>query len=212
MLIDFNKIMLMPETLNIENGSMTNMALDYYVINRIGQSGAAAVAAELGDYAHTVYKRLPETLARQHSGIDDRVMPSLLKHGEQYFNNIQNYGVPTWYEWRIQNWGTKWNAYDQSRDDENTIEFLTAWSGAPKLMERLSEQFPDLSLSYIYADEAWGNNVGEYEYESGECVYEHRPPNGSEEARGIAEELLGPREWDVEEENGDEGEGWDDEL
>ena len=37
-----------------------------------------------------------------------------------------------WYDWRLQNWDTKWDAYDVSIDDDDPenleISFNTAWS------------------------------------------------------------------------------------
>lgn len=38
----------------------------------------------------------------------------------------------SWYHWRLQNWGTKWNSYDFELYDESKsdlqVRFLTAWS------------------------------------------------------------------------------------
>lgn len=31
-----------------------------------------------------------------------------------------------WYNWGVENWGTKWNAYEQSKEN-NSIIFETAW-------------------------------------------------------------------------------------
>ena len=208
MYIDFNKIRPMPESLNVESGSRNDRALDYYVINRIKQSDAAAVSMMLGDYTGNVFRRLPETLARKRYNYDADEMPELLNFGERLFNNIRNYGAPTWYEWSIQSWGTKWNAYDQERIDDNAIKFLTAWSGVPGLIQELSGQFPDVTMSYTFADENWGSNVGDFEFKNGECILDHQPPDNSPDARIIAEELLGPP---CSNEDEDE-EDWEDEV
>tara|TARA_R110002012_G_C11341918_1_gene578440 strand:- start:46 stop:501 length:456 start_codon:yes stop_codon:yes gene_type:complete len=38
----------------------------------------------------------------------------------------------SWYDWRLQNWGTKWNSYEFELYDESKsdlqVRFLTAWS------------------------------------------------------------------------------------
>ena len=49
--------------------------------------------------------------------------------GKQAYENIQQYGSPTWYEWCNKNWGTKWNAYScvELGKDDDTLEFFTAW-------------------------------------------------------------------------------------
>ena len=116
---------------------------------------------------------------------------TLYNLGKTAAENIANYGAKTWYEWCNREWGTKWNAYDQKKINDNTIEFQTAWAGVPELIEKLSNQFPELTISYMYADEDWGCNVGEYLFENGRCVNVHLPTNNSEEARAIAKELLG---------------------
>ena len=57
-------------------------------------------------------------------------------------------GRPNWYDWQIENWGTKWNAYDESvveRDDHNVvIQFDTAWSPPEPVIERLREMIADM--------------------------------------------------------------------
>lgn len=46
------------------------------------------------------------------------------------------YGKNNWYDWSIENWGTKWNAYSFSRDG-NTIGFQTAWSAPHPILAEL---------------------------------------------------------------------------
>ena len=59
-----------------------------------------------------------------------------------------------WYDWRVQNWDTKWDAYDVEvvdPDPENMeIEFNTAWSPPEAVCSALREQYPDLSVSWFY--------------------------------------------------------------
>jgi len=59
-----------------------------------------------------------------------------------------------WYDWRIQNWDTKWDAYDvcvTDDDPENVeIEFNTAWSPPEAICSAIREQYPDVSVSWFY--------------------------------------------------------------
>jgi hypothetical protein len=59
-----------------------------------------------------------------------------------------------WYDWRIQNWDTKWDCYDVVVTDEDPecteIEFNTAWSPPEAICHALREQYPDLSVSWFY--------------------------------------------------------------
>ena len=59
-----------------------------------------------------------------------------------------------WYDWRIQNWDTKWDAYDvvvTDDDPENVeIEFNTAWSPPEAICNQIREDYPDVSVSWFY--------------------------------------------------------------
>lgn len=83
---------------------------------------------------------------------------------------MREYGGTNWYNWNTSNWGTKWNAYDIERRDEETIKFETAWAFAEPIILALSEKFPDAELVIQYADEDWGRNYGEVSYKAGELI------------------------------------------
>ena len=59
-----------------------------------------------------------------------------------------------WYDWRVQNWDTKWDAYDVEvvdPDPENMeIEFNTAWAPPEAICHALREQYPDIAISWFY--------------------------------------------------------------
>jgi len=59
-----------------------------------------------------------------------------------------------WYDWRIQNWDTKWDCYDVSIDDDDIeqleISFNTAWSPPEAICSAIREQYPDVSVSWFY--------------------------------------------------------------
>lgn len=71
-----------------------------------------------------------------------------------------------WYNWNIDNWGTKWNSYDYS-DGETQITFLTAWSGVPELIEKVAEE-TGASFRYLYADEGMYDNCEAIVFDNGE--------------------------------------------
>ena len=80
---------------------------------------------------------------------------------------IAKYGTNNWYDWSVEHWGTKWNAYDQSGDDES-IMFQTAWSHPYKLIEEMSTHYPEITFNVKYADEDLGSNCGMYTMVNGE--------------------------------------------
>ena len=79
------------------------------------------------------------------------------------------YGKKNWYDWSVWNWGTKWNSYS-NRFDGDTLYFHTAWAAPHPVIEKLSEQFPDVRISHRWADEDLGCNCGERDYQDGEIV------------------------------------------
>ena len=60
-----------------------------------------------------------------------------------------------WYNWRVHNWGTKWDCYDLSIEDDEMpngfqAQFNTAWSPPEDICNAIKEQFDDLSVSWFY--------------------------------------------------------------
>ena len=59
-----------------------------------------------------------------------------------------------WYDWRVQNWDTKWDCYDveivDDDPDQLEVEFSTAWSPPEAICSAIREQYPDLSVSWFY--------------------------------------------------------------
>ena len=68
-----------------------------------------------------------------------------------------------WYEWRLDNWGTKWDIYDThcTRIDANTLSmtFYTAWSPPFPIYDKLTDMGFEVNARYI--DEGW-MYIGEY--------------------------------------------------
>ena len=62
--------------------------------------------------------------------------------------NVEKYGAPTWYEWRCEHWGTKWNARDGEvtdiGDGSLRVQFDTAWSFPFPIFETVVSAFPQL--------------------------------------------------------------------
>ena len=59
-----------------------------------------------------------------------------------------------WYDWRVQNWDTKWDAYDVEVTDDDPeqfeVEFNTAWAPPEAICHKLREDYPDVSISWFY--------------------------------------------------------------
>ena len=60
-----------------------------------------------------------------------------------------------WYNWRVQNWGTKWDCYTLEMDDTDLphgfeVTFETAWSPPEEVCSAIREQYPNVSISGFY--------------------------------------------------------------
>lgn len=87
-----------------------------------------------------------------------------------------------WYTWNVENWGTKWNSYSCVMESLNVYTFETAWSSVPKVIEKISKEFPDVEIRYEYADEDTGSNCGSCTYIGGVCHDLFLPESGTKEA------------------------------
>lgn len=147
---DFNKIVPMPESLNITSGSLGEM----------GQQ----LLFGTGKYSFMGMKELQERFSK----LSLKDQKEAVELGIQYQDNIKNYGHATWYDWAIENWGTKWNATSCEKISENVYEFETAWSGVPDMIKLMSKEFPDVKFTYEFSDEDTGANCGIGTFSNGE--------------------------------------------
>jgi hypothetical protein len=114
------------------------------------------------------------------------IIPELIpcSNGTEESSNalIQQYGFDNWYDWRIANWGTKWDcdSTDMGFQTDNEtyfwVEFDSAWSPPIAWLAKVAKMFQTLhfKLTYMeigmwYAGVAYTNgNDGEIEVLDGE--------------------------------------------
>ena len=167
-IIDFNNIVPMPQCLkDTEESTRSFDGVQYY----LQQVGETELLKQLKPYFAPL---------KDFSSYDKEKLEELYAIGERYYNNYKECGYFTWYKWSIDNWGTKWNAYETTTsdvNDENThiIYFQTAWNGVPDIIATLTEKYPDLTFDYAYADEDMGSNCGEGYGEDGEFTFRYVP-------------------------------------
>lgn len=167
---DFNKLIPMPECLNITSGSHSDLAYAYYFVkkfNRLPERRSWLSSPE--DVINRVEK-------------DIRVSSQeMLEMGKTLYENKEKYGATTWYDWCVANWGTKWNACEVQVSDY-TIEFSTAWAFAEPVMRKLAELCAKHSVDFEgeWADEDMGSNTGYFESCQGEFFYEYHNDNSNE--------------------------------
>lgn len=205
--LDFNKIIPMPKTLDLPEGSITDRAIYYaYIkkdvktkkeIKKILQGTSDFIYKnywnELENYKKLGHFDNIQDSAKNFKASDyekDLNIHTLEELGDMYIQNIKEYGYTSWYNWRIDNWGTKWNATDFSCN-KTTMIFYTAWATPEAIFEKLSEMFPNRFIEIKYADECYSN------YNNGIITYE----NGLEQYESEMDEDFSAEVWDEEIEN-----------
>lgn len=124
--------------------------------------------------------------------------------------NVEKYGYPTWYEWSIDNWGTKWDpdVYCVTRKDANNASFAfdSAWSPPIEFYEKL-EVLGFIVEAFWYEPGMsfcgkWEEGCSEdYQIEgNSDWVYENIPRD-IDEQMGIS---AGMAEWEEEQEEEEE--------
>lgn len=165
--LDFNLILPMPTGLKeAKSGSVASVAYQAWY-------GNLKSAYDYGWIKDAGIKRTRKALQTFLLKRD----PQAKEQADLYKTNIEKYGFPTWYEWAIANWGTKWDSYGfrwtrnmGPRDWGNSeIEFTidTAWSPPEPIFQKLSEMWPLLHFKVASFDEQW-NFACEGEFEAGE--------------------------------------------
>lgn len=170
--VDFNKVIPMPESLNIESGSKSNAgikAVKEYLNSMLDEHKNKTVT----------YDDFFNDLRSHRNDISDEKEKEIWDIGVTAVENLHKYDAPTWYEWCINNWGTKWNAYgyDKNADyskNEN-LYFQTAWSAPHPILLKLSEIYPEITFEHEWADEDIGVNCERKIYSGGECTESYFP-------------------------------------
>ena len=187
-LIDFNKIIPMPEDLHMESSSNVDNGMAILIFRETGASEELRsmlswpwVKAE----GISNIKALAEYLLKENR--------ANLILGQKALDNIKKYGHKDWYSWSTAKWGTKWNAYSQVEIDESEIVFDTAWSTPFPVIQKLSKMFPKVKILLSYADEDFGHNCGEITLQKGIETDSNIPKGGSARAFILAAEIKGRR-------------------
>ena len=93
--------------------------------------------------------------------------------------NKKKYGAADWYDWSVNNWGTKWNSSDtvmhtELEDKEEKqigYSFQTAWAPPLPLYDKLAEMFPNTNI-FVNFDESGCDFAGWRLYVNGKVEKE----------------------------------------
>lgn len=106
-------------------------------------------------------------------------------------SNLATYGYESWYDWRLNNWGTKWNPEqpELTKRDSKTIDASmdTAWSLPLELLKKLSSEHPNTTIRIVDCEEEAGFFVGSCAILNGEIIKDniHEPTKDELRERGM---------------------------
>ena len=185
--IDFEKIVPMPECVPETLCDNEDQDALYYYLMTTGHEDMVDKLLSFPQlYSMDIYKDKTE-----------KELSDYKVRGEKIFNIAQQCGSIDWYDWRISNWGTKWNAYEtdiDSCDGSVEIYFCTANNGVVPIIKILVEKYPHLEFIYKFADEVIAYNCGEI-YGIDGSVSLKFPEDESDEAMALYIECW-QQEWD----------------
>jgi hypothetical protein len=99
-----------------------------------------------------------------------------------------------WYHWRLENWGTKWEADCPAGKPDGFefvqgLYFMTAWSPPVAWFDRVAKLYPHLSFT-LYFYEGGNAFAGVVRWENGERVIDRNFEYGSDEYENIQQGIF----------------------
>lgn len=185
---DFNRILKMPESMNIECGSRTDDSCRYYCMKNDKDVPKASLRHPLRFSRNADGKLLSveEYEKDEHFGQEE------FELGHKVYTNLVKYGFVGWYDWAIENWGTKWNSCDSDgdfqdvTDNEIFIQFDTAWTAPFPVIMKLSEDFPTAEIT-LHASYEGGDDDDVVTYKNGFVIHEEEIPHHDDDYDEYAE-------------------------
>ena len=171
--VDFNKIIPMPPSLDLEASSRTQAGLAAYKdFIDVYTLGGTINTEHLSD--------IPVASEQRFLKVRTDINHEDFALGKQAWNNLRQYGAATWYDWCYANWGTKWNAYgydgyEPASMPDDCIWFQTAWAEPKPVIEALARRYPDITIEHEWANEDLGEGCGRRIYENGDEIEEYYP-------------------------------------
>ncbi len=69
---------------------------------------------------------------------------------------IKKYGYADWYQWRLANWGVKWDSEGELVDESDeslTYNIETPWCPPEGIYDELVKRFPELEIVWFYRED-----------------------------------------------------------
>lgn len=156
-----NTIVPMPESLDIDDSSENDNAIDCYY-----NEGKKLLQEQ---YIIDLGIKNPRDLIAW----ADVERPTWAVLADKVNHNKKTYGHATWYGWRLKNWGTKWDCYDVYLPFEKEIYFRgknpkkgkfqmvfdTAWSPPNPIFRELAFKYKTLTFKNNWTEEGGEHDI-----------------------------------------------------
>lgn len=149
--LDFNMLIPMPKDLDTEHPLSIDTFIIYYLTDRLTKTPSLKDIALFYESQEQFQNNLRRTCS-----IKSYMQDFDYELGKKFAQNKKKYGAATWYSWRINNWGTKWNA-SECYVDENEVSFIIPWDTPMQIVKKLSELYPESTIEHIWADKFLAN-------------------------------------------------------
>ena len=123
--------------------------------------------------------------------------PDDIYHGPVGKEAREKYGKHNWYDWRLENWGVKWNSYyydpEHVTEDFNgrEIKFCTPWGAPIQVIEALAKKYPELKFEFGWSEECLIYEAGQKIYENGAEIYSYIPESETLEVLDLSAKVWG---------------------
>jgi hypothetical protein len=166
---DFNKVIPIPQELNNTDESFMLKAAYKILFEGCGEQ-YPKVPMLLPDLQRFIDAYSMDIAVRFNAFVFQEAMATGKTIGELSFeyekgallirSNSEKYGHSNWYDWCVDNWGTKWSAADayvaqKLRNEDKTkfvlnVDFKTPWSPPIPIVDKLALDFPDTEFCLKY--------------------------------------------------------------
>ena len=160
--LTFRAAVPMPKELEITSGSTTSSAMEliqaksgnYSGIDKMMDWQWTAKSCGYTKASSLEYKR--KKIIKY---LEGKLTLKEMQEGQQALDNIKKYGCKDWYDWSLENWGTKWDACEGGThisDYEVEASFDTAWAPPTPWLEKVSVKYKKLRFELEYTEEGMG--------------------------------------------------------
>ena len=167
--LDFNKLIPMPKELNIEASSSGEKGLIFLYLTSLNLYNTVTIRKaykSLNPFNKEInlnpfFKKIDSNLSKYEN---DENFQKSIELGKKYLDNYIKYGYCHWYNWAVNNWGTKWNVEDEVSvidigDDNYEIIFDTAWSCPTGIIKEFSKICNNGELDWMYYNEDYDGHT-----------------------------------------------------